>query len=165
MDVGPGDMRLFKYSMETALLQIQNDILMALDFGKSIILVLLDLLAAFDTIDHETLVSRLQIRFGIQCPALQWFGAYLVDLDQVIYVSGEASDPVCFIYGIPQRLVLGTLKFIACLCAIYDIAQRHGISIHQHADDIQLYLAFDLDNQKEATTKMEACLNDIGLWM
>ena len=57
--------------METTLLKIKNDILMALDSGKGVILLLLDLSAGVDTIDHEILVSRLQTRFGIQGPALQ----------------------------------------------------------------------------------------------
>jgi hypothetical protein len=47
----------------------------------------------------------------------------------------------------------------------YEIGQSHGISIHQYDDDTQLYLAFDLDKQEEAVAKMEACVNDIGLWM
>ena len=59
----------------------------------------------------------------------------------------------------------GPLEFLAYVCPIYDIAQRHGISIRQHADDTQLYLESDLDKQQEAIVKMEALLNDIGLWM
>ena len=137
-----------KCSMETALLKIQNDILMSQDSGKGIILVLLNLSAAFDTIDHLILVSRLQTRFGMQDPALQWFASYLVDCYQVIHVSGEASDPVCLIYGISQGSVLGPLEFIAYMFPIYHFAQRHGISIHQYPDDTQLYLAFDLDKQQ-----------------
>ena len=112
---------LHKHSMETALLKIQNDIIMALDSRNRVSLVLFSLSAALDTIDHEILVSRLQTRFGIQGPTLQWFWSYLVDHYQVTHVTGEISDPLCLIYGVPQGSVLGTLQCITYTCSIYDI--------------------------------------------
>ncbi len=65
------------HSTETALLRVQNDTLMELDKGKVVMLVLLDLSAAFDTIDHEILLKRLSIRCGINGTALKWFQSYL----------------------------------------------------------------------------------------
>ena len=94
---------------------------MVLDSGKGVILVPMELSAAFVTTDHEMLVSRLQTRFGIQCPALQWCRSYLLDCYQVIHVSGEASYPVGLIYGVPRRSVLGTLECIAYMCPISGI--------------------------------------------
>ena len=61
-----------KYSTETVLLKIRNDILLHLDSGKCVILVLLDLSTAFDTIDHDIMVSMPQSRIGVEGPALQW---------------------------------------------------------------------------------------------
>ena len=58
------------------MLEILNDIVLALDSGKGIILVLLDLSAAFNTIDHNILMSRLQTRISIECPALHWFQSH-----------------------------------------------------------------------------------------
>ena len=55
-----------QHSCETALLRVQNGILMALDSGKCVILLLLDLSAAFDTVDHEILLCRLHSKFGIK---------------------------------------------------------------------------------------------------
>jgi hypothetical protein len=153
------------HSTETALLKIQNDILLALDSGKGVILVLLDLSAAFDTIDHHILLSRLKSRVGVDGPALQWVSSYLEDRYQAVSIDGECSDSVLLIYGVPQGSVMGPLDFIAYLGPTFDIAQRHGVCMHQYADDTQLYLSFDLDKQKEALAQMEACINDIRQWM
>ena len=65
------------HSTENVLLRIVNDILSALD--NDISLLLLDLSVAFDTIDHQILLSRLNSVFGIQSTALQWFHSYLSD--------------------------------------------------------------------------------------
>ena len=65
------------HSTETALLRIVNDFLTAMDNNKICILTLLDLSAAFDTIDHQILFTRLQHSFGISGPTLSWFSSYL----------------------------------------------------------------------------------------
>ena len=58
-----------------------------------------------------------------------------------------------------------TLEIPMYISPVYDIAQKHGIEMHQYADDIRLYLAFDLDRQQEAMARMEACVEDIKIWM
>ena len=68
-----------KYSTETALIKVQNDILSALDAGSSAILLMLDLFAAFNTIDHDILLSRVCNIYGITGNALDWFRSYLTD--------------------------------------------------------------------------------------
>jgi retron-type reverse transcriptase len=65
------------HSTETALLKVQTDILTALDRGSVAVLLMLDLSAAFDTIDHPILLTRLKNTFGITGHALQWFDSYL----------------------------------------------------------------------------------------
>ena len=67
------------HSSETALLRVNNDILRALDNGQCVVLILLDLSAAFDTIDHGILLERLVRYVGVTGSALQWFQNYLAD--------------------------------------------------------------------------------------
>ena len=69
------------HSTETVLLRIVNDILSALDNDNIYVLLLLDLSAAFDTTDHQILLSRLNSVLGIQSTALQWFRSYISQTD------------------------------------------------------------------------------------
>ena len=76
-----------KHSTETALFKVQNDILSALDAGSSAILLMLDLSAAFDTIDHNILLSRLCNVYGITGNALDWFRSYLTGRIQHVVIE------------------------------------------------------------------------------
>ena len=65
------------HSTETTLLRVTNDILTAIDRRQDVVLVLLDLSAAFDTIDHTILVERLESYFAFSKQTLSWFRSYL----------------------------------------------------------------------------------------
>ena len=75
------------HSTETALIKVQNDILQTIDNQNSVILLLLDLSAAFDTTDHEILLSRLSSRYGIIGEAHKWFESYLKERTYRVHVS------------------------------------------------------------------------------
>ena len=99
------------HSTETALLRIQNDILAAMDKGRVTALTLLDLSAAFDTIDHVILLDRLQNWFGITGMALNWVSSYLSERTQQIKLGDTLSSRVNLPFGVPQGSVLGPLLF------------------------------------------------------
>jgi len=82
------------HSTETALLKVKNDILLSLDQGCATVLVMLDLSAAFDTIDHGPLLRRLENRFGVSDKCLSWINSYLSERFQTVCVNGELSEPV-----------------------------------------------------------------------
>ena len=82
------------HSTETALLSIKNEVHLSLSRGEPTALVLLDLSAAFDTIDDSTLLSCLRIWFGVGDPVLKWFTSYLTDHYQSIKIGSTLSD-VC----------------------------------------------------------------------
>ena len=79
------------HSTETALVRVQN-ILHTLDQGGAAILVLLDLGAAFDTIDHSILLSRMETVLGVIGSALQWFKSYLLGRKQRIKINDDFSE-------------------------------------------------------------------------
>ena len=80
------------HSTETALLRVQNDILCSLDQNKSVILLLLDLSAAFDTVDHAILIPRLWNRFGVKETTFAWFKSYLTSRQQFVKVEEDMSS-------------------------------------------------------------------------
>ena len=86
------------HSTETALVKIFNDLLLAPDDGKVSVLTLLDLSAAFDTIDHNILLHRLEHAFGIMGTALSWIRSYLSDRDQTVVVNGLKYEPFYLLY-------------------------------------------------------------------
>ncbi len=109
-----------RHSTETALVKITNDLLLASDQGWSL-LVLLDLSAAFDTIDHDILIDRLQNYTGIQGQALRWFRSYLSDRYHFVYLNGEASQLSPVKYGVPQGSVQGPLLFSLYMLSLDNI--------------------------------------------
>ena len=95
------------HSTETALLKIHNDIICNMDNGKVTALTLLDLSAAFDTIDHAILLERLYGHFGISGTVLQWFKSYISNRQQRVHIDGSLSCPQDLNFGVPQGSVLG----------------------------------------------------------
>ena len=80
------------HSTETALLRVCNDILQAIDEGQEVVLVLLDLSSAFDTIDHKVLLAdRLRIRYGFSGTVLDWFRSYLSNRTQSVKIGKDLS--------------------------------------------------------------------------
>jgi len=80
--------RLSGYSTKTALVWVKNDIMISIDQGKPVILIPLELSAAFDTVDHNVLFSRLKDMFGLSGKVLEWFRSYLEQRFQRMSVHG-----------------------------------------------------------------------------
>ena len=154
------------HSTETALLKVQNDILRSLDKGECVFLVLLDLSAAFDTVDHHTLQRCLKNTFGISGDGLKWLMSYMSDRQQSISIRGIESDNNLLKYGVPQGSVLGPELFKDYITPLRYIIESHGISFHGYADDTQLYISFKPGvNEDSALGKLEHCIADIRRWM
>ena len=95
------------HSTESAVLKVTNDILMHMDKGEVVFMTLLDLSAAFDTVDHDILLKRLETIYGIKGTSLHWFRSYLSDRKQTVSVGGELSIPNSPKYSVPQGALMG----------------------------------------------------------
>jgi hypothetical protein len=100
------------HSTETAVLRVLSDVLLAIDSGDVAVLAMLDLSAAFDTVDHQILLQRLQISFGINDLALSWFQSYLKDRMQHVRLGSHRTSAGRVLSGIPQVRYLD--RFCSC---------------------------------------------------
>lgn len=154
------------HSTETALLKVQTDILDALDKGSAVVLIMTDLSAAFDTLDHSILLERFRHTFGIRGGALEWIRSYLSERSQQV-VIGESSSSECELeYGVPQGSVLGPKMYCMYTRPVGDIARRHNMQHHGYADDAQAYDVLVLPAQWAVMSeRIVACVNELQLWM
>ena len=156
------------HSTETALLKVPSDILESLDNGCATVLIMLDLSAAFNPLDHGIMLHRFENLFGISGAAFGWIASYLRDRYQVVVKDGEHSDPVLLEHGVPQGSVLGQKKYTLYSKPLGAIIRRYRLCYHFYAYDTQLYISFkpkDGAAQTDSLELNERCLTDIERWM
>jgi hypothetical protein len=153
-----------QHSTETALLRIHTDIRCAIADGKVVLMAMLDLSAAFDTINHELLLSTL-LSIGIQGTALQWLTSYVQGRTQTVTVRGARSDPQPLTKGVPQGSVLGPVLFSIYTRSLGTLLRSQGVQFHMYADDTQIYLPTALDDLDNAIQRLENCLVAVQQWM
>ena len=146
------------HSTETALLKIVNDLLLSADRGEVSALCLLDLSAAFDTVDHQLLLSRLEGRFGVVSKALDWFQSYLHGRSFSVTYGSSLSNVVHLACSVPQGSVLGPLLFVLYTAELVDIAAAMGVNLHMYADDTQLYVHCKPSATSDAVAKLDGTM-------
>ena len=115
------------HSTETALVMVQNQILTEIDNGNVVILLMLDMSAAF-AVDHQLLLNRLEKVYGISGKVLKWFKTYLVDRKQMVQIGESKSDEANLSSGVPQGSILGPLLFSLHTQPLCRLLKRLGLS-------------------------------------
>ena len=121
--------------------------------------------AAFDTIDHDLLPSRLTEWFGIDGVVLQWVRSYLTGHSQLVQVNGVLSTPQLLLCGVPQGSVLGPLLFTMLTTPLSSIITAFGLKHHLYADDTQIYTSFVAEDIAQSLIIVQNCMLAIQVWM
>uniref|UniRef100_A0A3B3WG99 Reverse transcriptase domain-containing protein n=1 Tax=Poecilia mexicana TaxID=48701 RepID=A0A3B3WG99_9TELE len=152
------------HSTETALVKIFNDLRLNTDRNKITVLVLLDLSAAFDTVDHDILLSRLEHWVGISGTALSWLKSYLSNRTFHVSIGNFKSKLIDIICGVPQGSILGPLLFNIYMIPLLQIIQQNNIDYHNYADDTQLYISLSPGDYSQVHI-LTKCIEQINVWM
>ena len=152
------------HSTETALLHVYDDIICAMGERKVVLFVMIDLSAAFDTIDIEILQRTLH-HLGIRDKAAQWFCSYMTQRMQRVKVNNMQSTATKTRFGVPQGSVLGPILFTLYMTSLGRLLRHHQVRFHCYADDTQLWIPCEPLHLNDAIRRMESCLSDVQQWM
>ena len=153
------------HSVETALLKIHNDLSLAMDRKQVSALVMLDMSAAFDTVDHQILLTRLHSYFGICGSALELLSSYLLNRTQAVVVDTSASPSIILTSGVPQGSVLGPLLFSLYTTPLADLLHSSRLPHHMYADDTQLYISFSAKDSTNSLSHLSSTLDSAHSWL
>ena len=152
------------HSTESTLLKIHNDIISSIDNGEVTALILLDLSAAFDTVNHSILLSRLKNWFGFEDSCLSWFSSYLNLRKQAVSLKDIISSYSTLSCGVPQGSVLGPLLFTLYTTPLGSVISRNSLNYHLYADDTQLYISFKPAGFHQSSETLSSAFSDIVSW-
>ena len=148
-----------QHSFETALVNMIDLWINAIDSGKMVVLVLVDFKKAFDLVDHQILIDKLEI-YGIKDGALSWFNIYLTNRKQQVAINNCRSDFKQISYGVPQGSFLGPPLF---LLFINDLPQyTSNVFTDLYVDDTTLY---DVqDSMEHIENNFHSSVNNLQIW-
>ena len=153
------------HSTETLLVSLYNKLVSAVSHQQVSCLCLLDISAAFDTIDHSLLLNRLSSSFGVSGTALLWFESYLSSRSFSVKASSHCSKPLPLSCGVPQGSVLGPLLFILYTTPLSHLIKSSSVDHHLYADDTQLFISFSPGSFSTSIAKLLNVVNLISQWM
>ena len=141
------------HSTESALIHIQSDISDALDKNCGVMLAMIDLSAAFDTVDQTIFIKLLHDRFAVRGTALDWFRSYLSERQFCLKFGSVISEP--------QGSVLGPIIFNMCTTPLERIIHRHNLCYHKY--DMEIYGEYDPSSNCDCLRirhQLQACFLD-----
>ena len=148
-------------STETQLLETLNDWTSALDAGKVIDILYLDISKAFDSVSHTKLISKL-FQYGVTGLALDWIKAFLSNRKQTVVIDGVCSDPCSVTSGVPQGSVLGPILFLLYINDMPAILKTSKVKIF--ADDAKVYLCYRREDTLQSSRLLQEDITNLYIW-
>ena len=154
------------HSTELLLLKVVDDLFSSFDKNIPTVVILLDLSAAFDTVDHKKLLEILEKEIGIRGTALKWFKSFITNRTQKVKIGETYSDVIELLFGVAQGSVLGPPLFKIYIRSLYRYVAPTDFEIEGFADDHQLYKQFLITVQRKALGEdINNCLQHLAMWM
>ena len=156
------------HSVESVLTAVSSSILESLDNNHTVLFLMLDLSAAFDTVKHELLLNTLNVDFGITGTPLLWLRSYLSDRSFKVKCQQSMGTPFKLTTGVPQGSILGPLLFNTYMTDLFRQLDTLNVSFHNYADDIQLWSSYDpksVDGELQCRERIRAATDLIIKWM
>jgi hypothetical protein len=135
-----------------------------MDNGNVTLLLLIDLTSAFDTVDHQLLVRKLEL-CNVRDNALRWFKDYLNERSQMVNIGSRKSSYRSIESGVPQGSVLGPVLFSVYMKGIGEEVNKHGFQYKLYADDVMIYLSCSVQDIDNALVRLERCVTDVTQWL
>jgi hypothetical protein len=155
----------YNHSTESATLQVTNSWRAALDRGRIVCVASLDVTAAFDTVNHDILLSRLA-QAGVIGRALKWIKSYLTERTAIVCLNGAYSNPFILRSGVPQGSTLGPYLFN---CYMADLAREleriDGVNLHIYADDVLIFVECNPQDLSDGTERLQRAILCTETWM
>ena len=129
-----------------------------------VILAALDISATFDTLDHTTLINRLEHIFGITDVALRWINSYVSERLQFVAIEQSKSNVTRCEFGVPQGSMLGLILFPLYIAPVANVLSSFHVSHHQYADNSQLNIAANRDNIQMKLDLLRDCTAALNDW-
>ena len=152
------------HSTETALLHVHDAMIRAIGEGNAVLFIMIDLSAAFDTVDLDILLCTLD-SLGVKGKAAAWLCSYLEHRRQHVVIGDAKSNPLTSKYGVPQGSVLGPILFTIYMTSLGHLLRHHNVEYHCYADDTQIWMPFEPHRLDDTIHRMELCLADVQRWM
>ena len=146
---------------ETSLIKTTDIILEAMDKQKVTAVVLLDMRKAFDSLNHDILLLKLQ-DIGLSSAALKWFSGYLYNRFQGVHINSKLSDKLPIQSGVPQGRILGPIQFNIYVNDLPSVSQC--CKSKTYVDDNKLYITFPVQQCASVVEDMNKDLTKIRNW-
>jgi len=154
------------HGTETLLVHFIDSLLVAVDEGLGVVVLLIDLSAAFDTVNHDVLLRILGQEIGLRGTALKWFRSFLTNRFQRVSTGEDLSSPLHLKFGVPQGSVLGPILFNIYTRSLSKVFQSSGFANAGYADDNSGSLAFAHSSQYDVLiNQIPDCMSKIKNWM